>query len=79
MATSPIPGPAPITLTVLDPLSADITVVCNTITAVCNLYCTPAGQKLLTDQMALGHTLESAAQHAFATIWNGIVGLFKKL
>ena len=80
MATASIlPTPVPVNLTVLDPLSADITVVCSTITAVCTLLCTPAGQKLLEAQIALGNTIEQATTNLFGKIWNGITGLLGKI
>lgn len=79
MATAPTPNPVPVTLTVLDPLSADAQAILAAYTATCTLYTTPAGQKLLEAEISLGNTIEGALSKFFANGWNGIVGLFKKL
>lgn len=78
MAPQPIPAPPAISLAVLDPISADVTTVCNTVTAVCNLLCTPAGQKLLTAELAAGAEIEAAVTKFFGGIFNGIAALLGK-
>lgn len=79
MGTTPIPAPpVPITLTVLDPISADAQAFLAAYTATCNMYCTPVGQKLLQAELDLGHSVSSAMAKFFGQAWNAIVGLFKK-
>jgi len=76
--TTPAPAPPAITLAVLDPISADVTTVCQAITAVCNLLSTPAGQKLLEAELEAGSKIEAAVTKTFSAIFNGIASLFGK-
>ncbi len=73
MATTP-PALPTVSVAVLDPISADLQAVLAAYTATCNLYMTPAGQKLLEAQIAAGNTMESA----IAKAWSGFLELFKK-
>lgn len=76
----PIPdAPNPIALTVLDPISADVVAVANATTAICTLLTTPQGQKVLADEIALGHAIETAVSNVFAKIFNAIGSLLGKL
>jgi len=78
MAANPTPGPT-LSLAVLDPLSADISVVCGTITSIFNFLSTPAGQKLVEAEIKAGNDIQVAATKLFGNVWNSIVGLFGKV
>ena len=68
MATSPI------TVSVADPVSADIQAVCGAITAICNVLVSPAGQDALRATLAGEATVNKAISDA----WHAVTGLFKK-
>jgi hypothetical protein len=73
MASNPTPIPtAPITLSVSDPVSADIQVVAGAATALFNFLCTPAGQQLVVKQMAAETKFEDAFSRIFGSAFNAL-------
>jgi len=84
MATSATPTPpasptVSVSLLGSTPLSASLQAGLAFGTALCNFLATPAGQKLLEDEMALGAQLETAVENIGTRIGTGLKRFFAKL
>jgi hypothetical protein len=60
-----------LTVSISDPVSADIQAVCGTIAAVCNLACTAQGQALIAQALKDGAAFRDLVSNG----WGGFVKL----
>jgi uncharacterized glyoxalase superfamily protein PhnB len=65
------PPAIPLSVSISDPVSADIQAVCGTITAACNLACTAQGQALIAQALKDG----TAFRNLVTEGWGGFVKL----